>query len=192
MDKDINYIKHKPSAYKALYYAGVIILQDTLLRIPSRHFRKQIYRMLGAEIGKTSVLFRRQDVIYPYGLQIGEHVTIGTRCLLDARGGIFIGNNVNISGDVKLITGNHDVNDSKMKANFYPITIEDNCWICTGVTILSNVKIGEGAVVAAGAIVTKDIPPYEVWGGVPARFIMKRNCVIDYKNGGMSFRTLLH
>ena len=70
LDKDINYIKHKPSAYKALYYAGVIILQDTLLRIPSRHFRKQIYRMLGAEIGKTSVLFRRQDVIYPYGLQI--------------------------------------------------------------------------------------------------------------------------
>ena len=190
--KNINIIKNKSTAVKALYYASVILLQDTLLKFPSRRFRKQIFRMLGANIGKTSVLFREQDVIYPYGLEIGENVTIGTRCLLDARGGIFIGNNVNVSGDVKLITGNHDVNDSKMKANFFPIIICDNVWICTGAIVLSNVKIGEGAVIAAGAVVTKDVPPYEVWGGVPARFIMKRNSNIDYKNGGMSFRTLLH
>lgn len=190
--KDINRIKNKPSVIKALYYGVVIILQDTLLRIPSRHLRRTIYRLLGASIDNSSVLFRRQDVIYPYGLSIGKHVTIGTRCLLDARGGIMIGNNVNISGDVKLITGNHNYNDPEFKASFLPIVIGDNARICTGVTILSDVKIGEGAVVAAGAVVTKDVPPYEVWGGVPAKYISKRDKTIHYTNGGMSFRTLLH
>lgn len=192
MKKDINYIKNKPSIIKALYYGMVIVLQDSLLRFPSRRFRKLIYRLLGADIGKTSVLFRRQDVIYPYGLSVGEHVTIGTRCLLDARGGIAIGDNVNISGDVRLITGNHCINDPGFKATFLPIKICNNVWICTGATILSGVTIGEGAVIAAGAVVTKDVPPYEVWGGVPAKHLTKRKRTIKYLNGGTSFRTLLH
>ena len=68
-------------------------------------------------------------------------------------------------------------------ADFKPIHIGQYCWIGTGAIVLQGVKIGEGSVVAAGAVVTKDIPPYEVWGGVPAKFIRKRANVLEYQIG---------
>lgn len=86
-----------------------------------------------------------------------------------------------------MITGSHDIDDSKYKACFLPINIGHHCWIGTGAIILQGVTIGDGAVVAAGAVVTKDIPSFEVWGGIPARYIRKRNTCIDYKCGGVTF-----
>lgn len=84
--------------------------------------------------------------------------TSGRFTLLNARGGITIRRSVNISSYAKVTTGNHDVDDSKFTADFRPILIGDYVWIGTGVTVLQGVTIGESAVV------TNDIPPYELWG----------------------------
>lgn len=143
-------------------------------KIPSRHFRRLCYKMLGAKFGKKSFFFRRVEVLGPNKLVVSENVTVGWFSLVDARGGITIKNNVNIASYVKLITGSHDVNDPEFAAVFKPINIEKNVSIFTGATILQGVTIGEAAIVCAGAVVTKDVPPYAIVAGVPAKIIKYR------------------
>ena len=95
-------------------------------------------------------------------------------------GGVKIGNNVCIASYVKLITGSHNINSPEFEAVFSPIVIEDYAWICTGATIIQGVRIGEGAVVAAGAVVTHNVKPYTVVGGVPAKEITTRSRDLEY------------
>ena len=133
------------------------------------------------------ILFAKlYDMLTPYSL-LGEieadNVAVGWFAELDARGGIIVEHDTNISSHVKIITGSHDIDDSDYTADFKPVHVGHHCWIGTGAVILQNVSIGDGAVVAAGAVVTKDIPAGEVWGGVPAKYIRKRNCELNYKIG---------
>ena len=178
MDRSINQKMNKP--LKCVYYAIVLFGNVVINKIPSRHFRKLFYKMLGAKIGKRTVICRKTDILFPKGLRIANNVAIGWNCDLDARGGIEIEYDTNISSYAKFITGSHDIDDPKFTASFKPIKVGHHCWIGTGVTILQGVTIGDGAVVAAGAVVTKDIPAGEVWGGVPAKFIRKRKNKYDY------------
>ena len=123
-----------------------------------------------------------------YNLFIGEGSIIGDRAILDARrGGIRIGKNVNIGTGVSFWTGQHDYNDPyfrSMPNKRGPINVEDRVWIGPGVIILHDVTIGAGAVVAAGAVVTKDVPPYTLVGGIPAKPIAKRNTNLVYEFNG--------
>ena len=105
----------------------------------------------------------------------------------DARAGIEIGADTNISSHVKMITGSHDVDDPMFEGEFLPIRVGEHCWIGTGAIILQGVTIGDGAVIAAGAVVTKDVPPYEIWGGVPARKIRDRSRDLQYQVGKIPF-----
>ena len=161
---------------KYFYYPVVLFGNVVINKIPSRHIRKWWYQMLGAKIGKNSVICRRADVLFPKGLQLANNVSVGWFVDFDARGGIYIDHDTNISSRTNFITGSHEVDDPEFQASFRPIKIGHHCWIGTGATVLQGVTIGNGAIVAAGAVVTKDIPPYEVWGGVPARYIRKRKC----------------
>lgn len=173
---------------KCIYYAMVLFGNVIVNKIPSRHIRKWFYQMLGAKIGKRSTICRRADILFPKGLNLADGVSIGWFVDLDARGGIYIDHDTNISSHTIFITGSHDIDDSKFRASFKPIRIGHHCWIGTGATVLQDVTIGDGAVVAAGAVVTKDIPPYEVWGGVPAKFIRKRGCTeFEYIMHGSPF-----
>lgn len=89
-------------------------------------------------------------------------------------GGIEIGDGVLIGHNVVLATINHDLLPQNNRKNHYaPIKIGNHVWIGSNATVLSGVTIGEWAVVAAGAVVTKDVPPYTVVGGVPAKIIKK-------------------
>ncbi|MVX64181.1 acyltransferase [Clostridium chromiireducens] len=166
---------------KCIYYSVVLFGNVVVNKIPSRHIRKWFYQSMGASIGKGTVICRRADILYPKGLDLSDNVAVGWFVHMDARSGIKIGDNCNISSYTKFITGSHDVDDPMFTAHFKPITIGNNVWIGTGATVLQGVTIGEGAVVAAGAVVTKDIPQYEIWGGVPAGFIRKRNNEVKYK-----------
>lgn len=159
---------------KMIVYSITLSYNSLINKIPSRHVRKWILTLLGAKIGEGSFLFRRAEVLKPYELQIGDRTTVGWFSLLDARGGLSIGSDVNISSYVKIITGSHDVNDENYKAVFLPVIIEDHVWIGTGAIVLQNVKIGQGAVIAAGAVVTKDVEPLTIVGGVPAKPIGRR------------------
>lgn len=165
---------------KYIYYPLVLFGNVIVNKIPSRHVRKWWLIALGAHIGNKSYLFRRVETLFPKGLLIGDSVTVGWFCLLDARGGIKIEDNVSVSSYVKFITGSHDVDSKNNKAVFEPIIVKKYAWICTGAIVLQGVTIGKGAVVAAGAVVTKDVPDYTIVGGVPATVIGRRAKDLEY------------
>jgi acetyltransferase-like isoleucine patch superfamily enzyme len=106
---------------------------------------------------------------------MGNVSNINAGCIIDNRGGIItIENFVDISPQVNLWTLQHDYNDLTFKTVGGDIIIQDFVWIGNRAIILPGVILGEGCVVAAGAVVTKDVPPYTVVGGVPAKFITNR------------------
>lgn len=166
--------------FKYVYYPLFLFRNTVINKIPSRHFRKWVDKLLGSRIGKNSYLFRRTELLFPKGLLVGNNSTIGWFTLLDARGGIYIGDNVTVASYVKFITGTHNTKSPKFEASFWPIEVDDYAWICTGATICANVHIGKGAVVAAGAVVTGDVPAYTIVGGIPAKKIGERCREFDY------------
>ena len=128
-----------------------------------------------------SLIMLHTEVLDPRSVAIGRGTTIGRNCLLDSRGGITLGRDVNVSSFVLLITGTHDVQSGDAFADSYaPIVVGDRAWIATRATVLGGVTIGEGAVVAAGAVVTRDVEPFSIVGGVPARPIAARTRALSY------------
>lgn len=112
-------------------------------------------------------------------LIIGDHSWIGQNCFLHSAGGIEIGRGVGIGPMVTIISSKHlaerlDVPVMFTDLRFAPVVLCDGCDIGVGAILLPGVTIGEGAVVGAGAVVTRNIPDFEVWAGVPAKFIRKR------------------
>ncbi len=133
------------------------------------------------KIGKTTVIYGGAEIRDPRNIAIGEHSIVGHRAILDGRSGLVIGNNVNLSTGIWIWTMEHDPQSPDFATKGGPVTIEDYVWVSCRVVILPNVRIGRGAVVAAGAVVTKDIPPYVIVGGVPAKAIGRRNQDLRYQ-----------
>ena len=105
-------------------------------------------------------------------IDAGKDVFINSGCHFQDQGGIIIGDGSFIGHNVVLATINHDLDPANNRKNHYaPITIESHVWIGSSATILPGVTIGKWAVVAAGAVVIKDVPPHTVVGGVPARVL---------------------
>ena len=156
------------------------LVNDVLPTIPFWSWRRWYLKRLKAKIGKGTFIMKKNYIIYPWLLHIGEYSHINRGCIIDARAGIIIGNNVSISHQVSLITGGHDHNSKRFDYVGKPIVIEDYVWIGIGATILQGTKIGRGAVVCAGAVVTHDVAPYEIVGGVPAKKIGERRHDLDY------------
>lgn len=103
-------------------------------------------------------------------VEVGNHTFINHHLTTVALGGISIGNNVQIAPNVTLLTANHDSDDLQV-LHCYKIIIEDQAWIGAGAKIMPGVTIGKGAIVASGAVVTKDVPARTVVGGNPAKVI---------------------
>ena len=140
----------------------------------------EIFREGAISIG-DSCKIRRWVVINPYGgeIKIGNNCSINSFCHISGNGGVYIVNNVLIAAHCTLISANHNFNRidipiCKQGETRKPIVIEDDCWIGTGVRILSGVRIGTGSVVGAGSVVNKDVPPFSVVVGVPARVLRSR------------------
>lgn len=113
------------------------------------------------------------------GLKMGNRSNIGPYSYVGCSGFIEIGNDVMISPRVNLFAENHKFDDAKIPMKDQgvavgKIVIEDDCWIASNSTILANVTIGRGSVVGAGSVVTKDVPPFSVVAGNPARIIKTR------------------
>jgi acetyltransferase-like isoleucine patch superfamily enzyme len=114
------------------------------------------------------------------GLKIGNNSSIGPYSYIGCSGFIEIGDNVMMSPRVSIYAENHlfdnpdlSIKDQGVKREF--VKIEDDCWIAANTVILAGVTIGRGSVIAAGSVVTKDVPPYSIVGGVPAKVIKSRN-----------------
>lgn len=155
-------------------------VNDILPHIPFWNVRRAILRRIGLKIGRMSFLMKRCYILSPRRIRVGECTDINRGCFLDGRGGITIGNNVSISHEVRIVTGGHDIDSPDFNAKYVPIEIKDYAWLGIGCTILQGVTIGKGAVVCAGAVVTHDVPDYDVVGGVPAKHIKWRSKDLDY------------
>jgi len=106
-------------------------------------------------------------------IRVGRNVFINQNCTMYDLGGIDVGDDVMIGPNVSIITSGHPLEPSQRRAFVIakPIVIERNVWIAAGATIIGGVTIGENSVVAAGAVVTRDVPPNNLVGGNPARII---------------------
>jgi O-antigen/teichoic acid export membrane protein/acetyltransferase-like isoleucine patch superfamily enzyme len=162
--------------------AGVKYLTNYLMSyVPSYTLRYLWYRnVLGWDIGEGTTILMGQYIqmtgIRTSGrrVSIGNGTVINQKCLIYTSSGLIIGNHVSISAEVALITGTHNINDPNFTSDYRPIVIDDYVWIGTRAMILQGVTIGQGAVVMAGAVVTHDVEPFSIVGGVPAKPIAER------------------
>ena len=157
-----------------------------------RRWRVLVTKMFGSlykgpgSISWAASLSRKCRIDYPWNVTIGEKSSVNDGAWVYALGEVKVGRNVCIGEDVKLLTGSHDVDSPTFDLVTKPICICDNVWIATGAMVMPGVTIGEGGVVAAGSVVTKDVEPWTVVGGNPAKFIKKRMLCNDngYKQKG--------
>jgi acetyltransferase-like isoleucine patch superfamily enzyme len=148
--------------------------------IPLHFVRKFFYLISGVKLKSDSTIHIGACFFKPSNISIGHDTIIGDHCFLDGRAPLKIGNHVGIASQVLIYNDEHDINSPNYGNSFGPVEIGDYVFIGPRAIILPNIKIGKGAVVAAGAVVTKDIPSFEIWGGVPAKKISNRK--IDNPN----------
>lgn len=153
-------------------------------KIQSHFVRNFIYKkILKIKIGDNAIIYGGAEIRTPNKLSIGKGSIIGNYSILDARNGIEIGENVNFSHGVWLWTEQHDYNCPDFSTNApknKKIIIQNRAWLGPRVVVLPGCTIGEGAVVAAGAVVTKDIEPFTLNGGIPSKKIGERNRNLTY------------
>lgn len=153
-------------------------------RIPIHAVRLFCYRYaLRMRIGSGTSIHWRASFFGPGHIVIGNNSVIGNDVFLDGREQLTIGDNVNLGGHVHVYTLEHDPQAADFGTKGGPVTIHDRAYIASRSTILPGVTIGEGAVVAACAVVTADVPPFTIVGGVPARKIGDRQEHLAYTLG---------
>ncbi len=150
-------------------------------QLPGHWLRQLWLRLLGSEIGDGSIVFRGVTVLGAGNLRLGERVHVGFRVVLDARGGITVADDVNISSDSQLLTAKHDPHSPSFERQVAPVVIESHVWVATRAMVLAGVTLGRGAVVAAGSVVTRDVAPSTIVGGVPAKPIGPRHSDLTYR-----------
>lgn len=171
----MNYLQRFRSA-TCFYVANHIFM-----KLPSYRFRHWYLKTFcGLKLGKDSSI-HLGCFITGYDIEIGRNSVINRQTYLDGRVPLKIGNNVNVSHRVLIHTLTHDPQDPAFACIESPVVIEDYVWIGAAAIILPGVTIGEGAVVGAGAVVTKDLPPYTIAAGNPARIIGHRNRNLSYR-----------
>jgi maltose O-acetyltransferase len=139
----------------------------------SRRLRRELLKLLGSHFGHGTFI-QGGGYIYGSGLTTGSQCFINRNCYFDLSGPITLGNNIAIGHGVTFITTEHQIGDATRRAGpaiGREITIEDGAWVGANVTILPSITIHEGSVIAAGAVVTKDVPPHVIVAGTPARVI---------------------
>lgn len=136
--------------------------------------RSLLSELWGIDVPESVGMFPPFYTDFRKNTTVGERTFINAGCKFQDQGGIYIGNDCLLGHNATLCTINHAQDpDRRGDMEFHPIHIEDKVWLGANVTILPGVTIGEGAIVAAGAVVTKDVPPRTIVGGIPAKFIKK-------------------
>ncbi len=162
----------------------LLLLHLVSLHLPIFTLRKLVFQAAGVKIGKGSTIHMGCKFFDPKGVQVGSDSIIGDKAFLDGRSTLRIGNHVDLASEVMIYNSEHDINDPYFGAICAPVEIADYVFIGPRAIILPGVKIGKGAIVAAGAVVTKDVAEFTMVGGVPAKPIGERkNKFPQYKLG---------
>lgn len=145
-----------------------------LVNFPSHSLRRILLHLGGAKIGRGSSIHMGISFFSLKQIMIGQDSVIGRNAFLDGRAPIHIGSHVDIASDVMIYTSEHDINSEDFHAVLGSVEIGDYVFIGPRAIILPGVKIGRGAVIAAGAVVTKNVEDFKIVGGVPAEIIGER------------------
>lgn len=137
-------------------------------------WRRFILRCFGATVGKHVHCYNSARIYFPWNLSIGDWSAIGEDAFIYNLGPVRIGSHVTISQRAHLCAGTHDYTDPTMPLIKPPIHVADQVWICADAFVGPGVTVGEGAVVGARAVAVKDVPPWSIVAGNPARVVKQR------------------
>jgi len=138
----------------------------------TEEYNRLVSELFMGNIGEGSRVMSPLTVVRGNRVKIGRNVVVMNNSLFMAAGGITIEDDVMIAANVQLISNNHDLYDHQI-LTCKPVRLKRNCWIGAGATILPGITVGENAVVAACAVVTKDVEDNTVVGGNPAKVIKR-------------------
>ena len=156
--------------------------------VPLNAVKLMALRFAGARVGRGCALHHGLAARASSGISIGADCWIAENVSLDGRGGLEIGDHVLIGSGVQIWTAQHDWRSADFAYESAPVGIGDRAWVNTRSIVLPGVTIGEGAVVAAGAVVTKDVPPWTLVGGVPATVLGQRPPGMRYELRARRFK----
>ncbi len=148
-----------------------------LFRYSPRPFfawRRFILRLFGAKIGKRANIDPTARIYLPWKLILGDETSIGEKAIIYNLGLITIGDRATISQRAHLCAGTHNYSEPSMALLRLPIEIGAQVWICADAFIGPNIIIGESAIVGAASVVVKDVPPWQIFAGNPAKFVKER------------------
>lgn len=157
-----------------------LALLALISRAPNHWLRKAVLGLLGADIESSATLYHGFQVRAAHLLRVGARSNIGDHAVLDARGGINIGSDVNLSTGVQIWSAQHDWRTRDFEYTTAAVSIGDRVWLGPRVIVLPGTSIGTGTVVAAGSVARGVLAPFTLYGGVPARSISSRTRDLRY------------
>ena len=143
------------------------------------HWRCTLLRLFGAKIGKQCSIRRTSRIYYPWLLEIGDMAIIGDNAEIYDLGPVTIGDRAMVSQEAYLCAGTHDYTQLAMPLIARPIIIGNDAWICARAFVGPGVTVGNGAVVGACAVATKDVAPWKIVAGNPAHVVKDRKMQAD-------------
>ena len=169
-----SYKEENPHRLKRVAWA---IVNAFVFPLVSNRYRKFLLKLFGAKIRLHVRIYRSVKIYAPWNLEIiGEHgpVCIGPRVEIYNKDKVVFGNDIVVSQDSYICAATHDVTSPSMNLVTKPIVINDQVWIAAKATILPGVTVGEGVIVGACSVVSKDVPPWSIVVGNPAEVVKKR------------------
>jgi acetyltransferase-like isoleucine patch superfamily enzyme len=160
---------------KTLGYFGRIFLVNVGLSLPSHWLRRMLLRTVAHwRLASSATVMRGCRILTLGGVEVGHRTVIGDDCLLDGRGGLRIGNDVNISGGTAIFTAGHDPRSPEFAGTNRSVDIGDRCWLASRSIVLPGTIAAEGVVLGAGAVARGTLSAWTVYAGNPATAISTR------------------
>jgi acetyltransferase-like isoleucine patch superfamily enzyme len=165
------------------YYLGLACINAVHRCLPFA-LRPWLYRLCGYQVAGNASIQGGVRFFHIGRLAVGDGTKINRGVYLDNRGGITIGAHVSIAHDAKIYTMGHDVHDDGFATKVHSVRIDDHAVVFAGAMLMPGVHLGRGAVVLAGAVVTKDVPDGRIVGGNPAQDVGERRGQLHYQLSG--------
>ncbi len=153
---------------------AVVRIFFRLVPRPVQAPRRFLLRLFGAKVGRNVNIANTATIYFPWNLEVGDWSAIGEHAYIYNLGVIRIGDKVTISQRAHLCAGTHDYRDPSLPLLTPPISIGRQAWICADAFVGPGVTVGDGAVVGACAVVTRDVEPWDIVAGNPARVVKQR------------------
>jgi putative colanic acid biosynthesis acetyltransferase WcaF len=180
---DFNPVQTTPYSkkYKIKVYLWKLINKTVFRVIPNQIRAPRVFLLnaFGARIAKSCFIHRNSNIEFPWNLSMGHLSSIGENATLRCADKINIGEKCTIGRNCYFLTGSHNIESLHFEQYTKPIIIEDGTWLTTDVYVMPGVTVGAFSVAYAKALISKDIPPYSVVGGIPAKIIKQRKFILS-------------